>query len=92
MYWILGFKMVRSYQSGTQGSRRGMFLGFSAQHSSTVGHILNLMTRHISPRYHIVYDELFSTVTTTQLQVEALGNNNVFALEQWNELIMSGYE
>jgi hypothetical protein len=35
---------------------------------------------------------LFSTVTTTQLHLEALGNNSIFALEQWNELIVSGYE
>jgi hypothetical protein len=73
-------------------SRRGMFLGFSTQHSSTVLCILNLVTRHISPQYHVIYDELFSTVTTTQLQLEALSNNSVFALEQWNELIVSGYE
>jgi hypothetical protein len=39
-----------------------------------------------------VYDELFSTLTTTHLQLEALGNNNVFTLEHWNDLISSGYE
>jgi hypothetical protein len=73
-------------------ARRGMFLGFSTQHSSTVGRILNLVTGYISPHYHVVYGKLFSTVTTTQLQLEALGNNNVFTLEHWNDLITSGYE
>jgi hypothetical protein len=39
-----------------------------------------------------VYDELFSTVTSTELQLEALNNNMTFRLEQWNELIIAGYE
>jgi hypothetical protein len=73
-------------------ARRGMFLGFSTNHSSTVGRILNLVTGHISPQYHVVYDELLSTVTTTDLHLEALGNNSMFTLDRWNELITTGYD
>lgn len=73
-------------------SRRGQFLGFSSKHSSTVGQVLNLRTGHISPQYHVVYDELYSTVTTTEYDMEALSNNNVFTLDQWNDLLTTGYE
>lgn len=73
-------------------SRRGQFLGFSNQHSSTVGLVLNLRTGHISPQYHVVYDELYSTVTTTEYDLEALQNNHVFTLDRWSELLVSGYE
>ena len=43
-------------------SRRGMFVGFSPVHSSDVPLILNLRTGHISPQYHVVFDDRFSTV------------------------------
>ena len=43
-------------------SRLGVYLGGSSQHSPTVGRILNLKTGHISPQFHVVYDELFTSV------------------------------
>ena len=43
-------------------SRVGVYLGCSPTHHSSVGRILNLRTGAISPQYHVVYDELFSTV------------------------------
>ena len=43
-------------------SRRGVFLGVSSEHASNVGLVMNLNTKHISPQYHLVYDELFLTV------------------------------
>ena len=39
-----------------------MFVGFSKQHSSDVPLILNLRTGHISPQFHVVFDDTFSTV------------------------------
>ena len=45
----------------TQRSRCGVYLGSSSVHSPTVGRILNLSTGAISPQYHVVYDELFTT-------------------------------
>ena len=45
-------------------ARQGQFLGFSTQHSSTVGMILNFQTGHISPQFHVVYDEKFTTVAS----------------------------
>ena len=64
----------------TKKSRQGMYLGPSQDHSSTVGRILNLNTGHISPQYHVVYDELFSTV-------HGHLDDDVFDETMWNELI-----
>ena len=43
-------------------SRRGIFVGFSNDHSSDVPLVLNLTTGSISPQYHVVFDDEFSTV------------------------------
>ena len=43
-------------------SRRGVFVGFSPKHSSDVPLVLNLQTGSISPQYHVVFDDTFSTV------------------------------
>jgi hypothetical protein len=46
-------------------ARRGQFLGFSKDHSSKIGLFRNLQTGSISPQFHVVFDELFTTVTST---------------------------
>jgi hypothetical protein len=43
-------------------SRQGQYMGASPLHASTVGLIRNLRTNHISPQFHVVYDDLFDTV------------------------------
>jgi hypothetical protein len=43
-------------------SRRGIYLGVSKHHSSTVHLILNPETGAISPQYHCIFDDTFSTV------------------------------
>jgi hypothetical protein len=43
-------------------SRRGLFLGYSPHHSSDVPLVLNLQTGSISPQFHVVFDDSFSTV------------------------------
>ena len=47
-------------------SRRGMNLGWSPLHASTVPLILNLTTGHISPQFHVVFDDWFTTVSTDE--------------------------
>ena len=42
-------------------SRMGQFIGFSDEHSSLVANVRNLSTGHISPQYHLVFDDLFET-------------------------------
>ena len=43
-------------------SHRGIYLGLSKVHSSNVYLVLNPNTKHVSPQYHLVFDEKFSTV------------------------------
>ena len=37
-------------------------MGFKKMHSTQVGLVLNLLTGSISPHYHVVFDDMFSTV------------------------------
>ena len=46
--------------------RVGVYLGRSREHASNVSYVLNLKTGHISPQYHIIYDDDFTTVTATR--------------------------
>jgi Reverse transcriptase (RNA-dependent DNA polymerase) len=43
-------------------SRIGLFLGWSPRHSRKVALVLNLATRHVSPQFHVVFDDLFETL------------------------------
>jgi Reverse transcriptase (RNA-dependent DNA polymerase) len=45
-------------------SRQGMFVGISSLHSSDVPLILNMQTGSITPQFHVVFDDYFSTVTS----------------------------
>jgi hypothetical protein len=46
-------------------------MGASPLHASTVGLIRNLRTNHISPQFHMVYDDFFQTVHATALEAPA---------------------
>ena len=61
-------------------SRRGVFLGFSRMHSTMVGLVLNLQTKFISPQFHIVFDDMFTTINS---------NNEEVAPRMWTSLITS---
>ena len=45
-----------------RGARMGQCLGFSCFYSSTVVLVWNLHTGHVSPQYHVVFDDKFETV------------------------------
>jgi len=45
-------------------STRQMYLGFSPKHASSVPLCLNLSTGAVSPQYHVVFDEDFTTIAT----------------------------
>ena len=47
-------------------SCRRVFLGFSCIHSTIMGIILNLNTWSISPQFHIVFDDMFTTIASAQ--------------------------
>ena len=40
-------------------------MGFSKMHSTQVGLVLNMLTVSISPQYHVVFGEMFSTVANS---------------------------
>lgn len=40
----------------------GVYLGHSPAHTGNVALVLNLTTGHVSPQYHVVFDDNFSTV------------------------------
>ena len=61
-------------------SCQGCFMGFSRFHSVLVGLILNPCTGSISPQFHVVYDDLFSTVHH---------NTELESAQQWNKLFTS---
>ena len=43
----------------------GQLLGFSEQHSSLIANVHKLKTGHISPQYHVFFDNFFETVYIT---------------------------
>ncbi|CAJ1967493.1 unnamed protein product [Cylindrotheca closterium] len=69
-------------------SRRGMYLGYSPDHASSVAQILNLRTKHVSPQYHFVCDDHFSTVPNSDAGGAA--NPNQLDANHWFNLVESG--
>ena len=72
-------------------ARRGMYLGVSQDHSSTsVSNVLNLRTGHISPQFHMVFDDRFTTINNPE--GHGLVNPSRFDADTWERLIETGYE
>jgi hypothetical protein len=63
-------------------SCRGVYLGVSKHHSSTVHMVLNPATGAISPQYHVVFDDPFSTVFS----------DGQFDRSIWESLVQSNRE
>jgi hypothetical protein len=66
---------------------RGIFLGFSPNHSSNVALVLNPETGCISPQYYVVFDEKFSTIHTNA-GLDSPAN----IVNQWDVIMNNGYE
>jgi hypothetical protein len=43
-------------------SHRGMFVGYLKDHMTSIGCVLNVMMRSITPQFHIIYDDWFLTI------------------------------
>jgi hypothetical protein len=52
-------------------SKRVMFLGLSQQHESEFHLVLNLGTGSITAQFHVVFDDLFTTLTSIDMENEA---------------------
>jgi hypothetical protein len=53
-------------------ARGAQFLGFSMEHSSTVGLFRNLVTQCVSPQFHAVFDEKFITIRNVIVSLELI--------------------
>lgn len=65
-------------------SHQGMFLGLSPKHSSDVPLIRNLQTGSISPQYHVMFDDMFSTVVLISITEDA----PLF----WQDLLLNSHQ
>jgi hypothetical protein len=63
---------------------RGIFLGFSNKHHSTVALVMNPETGSIGAQYHVVLDERFTTVS--------MDMDEPFELDEWTSLFLDGYD
>ena len=62
-------------------SRRGVFMGFSNLHSREVPLFLKLETGSITPQHHVVFDDLFLTVSSVKRENEPPDNWDQLCLE-----------
>ena len=63
--------------------RVGAYMGRSPNHAGNVALVLNLSTGHVSPQYHIVFDDKFKTVEALQKGVVP---------SRWEYIAKIGYE
>ena len=56
------FKKVINSQNISHGLVAGYFFGFNPNHSSDIPLILYTDTGHISPQFHVIFDDSFRTV------------------------------
>ena len=68
----------------TPKSHLGMYMGSSPSYSEMVARILSLETGYISAQYHVVYNEVFSSVQGTLTE-------ELFDHAQWYKLLRLGY-
>lgn len=64
-------------------SHCGMYLGSSFDHAESVGRILNIRSGAVSPQFHVVYDELFTTMS-------ARFDELPLTEQEWNDLLRLG--
>ncbi len=62
----------------------GLFLGFSDLHSSQVPLVLNVESRHISPQFHVIFDDKFETI-------HSMPSNQTLD-QQWAKIFSLGCE
>ena len=67
--------------------RRGVFMGFSNLHSSEVPLVLNLETGSITPQYHVVFDDQFSTVTSVEREIDPV-EREIDPADNWDQLCL----
>jgi hypothetical protein len=66
-------------------AQRGQFLGYSMDHSSSIGLILNTNTGNISPQYHVVHNDYFTTF-------HSVDSTKTFDATSWQAILQTGVE
>jgi hypothetical protein len=69
---------------------RGMFMGLIRQHASEVPRVLNLSTGSITTQYHVVFDDLFTTVSSVDRDHEPLHHWEDLCLENSTQITVDG--
>lgn len=54
---------IRGIPKWAPRSTAGIYLGMSPHHASSVALVLNLQTGHVSPQFHVIFDDDFATVS-----------------------------
>jgi len=67
MFWTKCFKMAPSHSKWKSRAWLGVYIGVSICHSSAIPLIYNPASAHISPQYHVVYDEYFTMVASNSM-------------------------
>lgn len=67
-------------------SRRGQFLGRSTKHASSAALIENVTTGSISTQFHVVFDDWFATVSSTNSM------DDVEHPDEWEEIVIKSRE
>jgi hypothetical protein len=62
--YVLNPKLVKGQKipKWDPRSRQGKFVGYSKEHATNAGLILNLTTGYMLPQYHVLYDDSFELV------------------------------
>jgi len=72
----------------TARSWQGCYVGFSPLHARTFALIYNPSTTHVSPQFHIVYDEHFSSVSGNSATSSADLMQSLFDIAKWASEIL----
>jgi len=103
--YVLDPKLADNFKIPKWSARAclGQFLGFSKLHSSSVGLIRNIRTNYVTPQFHTIYDQTFSTLsgglsnrTMEQLDPDNFqlflkskwkSDDHINTLDEWDEAI-----
>ena len=70
-------------------SRAAAFMGFSKRHSTLVGLVLNLRTKSISPQFHVVYDDTFSTVLSNEKEIPKIWKSLITSTQARHQVLLN---
>jgi hypothetical protein len=83
------YVLQKELQNGTSNNKwklwvwRGIYIGNSTFHSSAIPLIHNPITTHISPQFHVLFDEHFTTVTNTLVKDTDTYLEKLFHTSAW---------